>query len=228
MSNQISLQANKLWQLISAPTTAAIYKQALSVTWTILQETGKLAWLVFCLVLVTLDWFWNNSIRLGRQTRAWFDRFDRTNDVVATEMGQEIMSSLKSNFNSLVTTARNQLGVSSQLSSDTGSDAGSAIVPAASAEIAPISTVSPMKRYEAASEDEPVVLSSGFMADTQGSAAENPSNSNEANSSETIETNAEPETVAVRAVSPKQKERVGEDEEVEQSALKEPNPSVNS
>lgn len=225
MSNQISLQANKLWQLISASTTAAIYQQALSVTWQILQETGKLLWLVFCLVLVGFDWFWNNSVRLGRQTRAWFDRFDRTNDVAAAEMGQEVMSSMKSSFSALLAKARKQLGVSSPSSMSTES----AIVPSPGGELAPISAIPQMMRYESAGEDEPVILGGGFMTSSQSNMEESSNSSSSAsNSGETIETNAEPETVAVKAVSPKQKEKVGEDEEVEDSPLKEPNPSVNS
>lgn len=224
MSNQVSLQANQLWRLLSAPTTAEIYKQAISLTWTILKETGKLLWLVFCMALVGFDWFWNNSIRLGRQARAWFIRFDRPNDIASEEMWQEIVSATQSSFGSLVTKARKQLG----LYSEPDMASAGAIVPAASAEIAPISAVSPMMRYEAVGEDEPVVLSGGFMTNSQGSAGENPSVSSETNSSNTIETSAEPETVAVKAVSPKQKEKVGEDEEVEHSPLKDPLPASNS
>jgi hypothetical protein len=226
MSNQISLQSNKLWQLISAPATVAVYKQALSVTWAILRETGKLLWLVFCLVLVAFDWFWNNSIRLGRKTRAWFSRFDRTNDAAAEEMWQEIVSSTQSSFNSLVTKARNQLGMSGQAnlgSMGTASlETESAIVPSTSAEIAPISAVPQMKRYEAAGEDEPVVLSGGFMSNHQDNMTEKLSNRSSElnNNNETVETNAEPETVPVKPVSPSQKDKVGEDEEVEHSPLK--------
>lgn len=228
MSNQISLQANKLWGLVSAPTTAAIYKQALSVTWTILKETGKLLWLAFCVFLVAFDGFWHNSIRMGRQSRAWINKFDRTNDMAGEEMWEEIVSSTRSSFSSLVTKARKQLGLYSEPDMGSGmSSASSAIVPSASAEIAPISAVSPMKRYEAASEDEPVVLSGGFMANGQGNSVDEPLTSSEGPTG-TIETNAEPETVAVQAVSPKQKEKVGEDEEVEHSPLKDVNPSVNS
>lgn len=217
MNNQASLQANQLWRLLSAPTTAAIYQQALALTWTILKETGKLIWLVFCMALVGFDWFWHSSIRLGRQARAWFNRFDRTNDVTAEELWQEIVSATQASFDSLVTKAKKQLG----LYSEPEMAAAGAIVPSVGAEITPISTVSPMKRYEAAGEDEAVVLSGGFMTSGQDSTNEKPSTSSEADSSNTIETNAEPETVAVKAVSPKQKERVGEDEEVEHSPLKE-------
>ncbi|WP_088893603.1 hypothetical protein [Leptolyngbya ohadii] len=229
MSNQISLQANKLWGLISAPTTAVIYKQALSITWTILKETGKLLWLVFCVFLVAFDWFWNNSIRMGRQSRAWMDKFDRTNDMASEEMWEDIVSSTRSSFNSLVTKARKQLGLYGEPDlSSVGSSTSGAIVPATSAEIAPISTVSPMKRYEAAGEDEPVILSGGFMANSQSSSAEESSMNSDENPSGTIETNAEPETVSVKSVSPKQKDKVGEDEEVEHSPLKDANSPTNS
>lgn len=228
MSNQISLQANKLWGILSSPTTAAIYKQALSVTWTILKETGKLLWLGFCVFLVAFDSFWNNSVRMGRQSRAWMDKYDRTNDMAGEEMWEEIVASTRSSFSSLVTKARKQLGLYSEPDmAFEMSSASSAIVPSASAEIAPISAVSPMKRYEAAGEDEPVVLSGGFMANGQGSSVDEPSISSEGPTG-TIETNAEPETVSVQAVSPKQKDKVGEDEEVHHSPLKESTPPANS
>ncbi|BAU41667.1 hypothetical protein [Leptolyngbya sp. O-77] len=71
MSKQLSDQANKLWTLITEPSTAKTYREALDVSWKILRETGNFLWLVLCLALVGIDWFLENSIAAGRKTRAW-------------------------------------------------------------------------------------------------------------------------------------------------------------
>ncbi|NJL67370.1 MAG: hypothetical protein HC894_12415 [Microcoleus sp. SM1_3_4] len=52
MSNQISTQANKFWQLVSAPNTRSTYQQAIAITGQILREAALLIWLTLCFVLV--------------------------------------------------------------------------------------------------------------------------------------------------------------------------------
>lgn len=68
---RIQAQANKLWQVISSPSTAKVYQQTLALTWSILKETGQLLWLVLCLGLVAGDWFWKKSYKVGQDTRVW-------------------------------------------------------------------------------------------------------------------------------------------------------------
>jgi hypothetical protein len=117
MSKPISDQANKLWQIIIAPNTADSYKQALGVTWTILKEAALLIWLVLCLVLVVFDWFWDNSIAAGQNTRAWFSRFtsDDTSQV-ASEMGKGLLAAGKTSLDYVVAQAREQVGLPAKAS----------------------------------------------------------------------------------------------------------------
>jgi len=70
---RIQTQANKLWQIISNPSTAKTYQQTLTLTWSILKETGQLLWLVLCLGLVAGDWFWKKSYQTGQDARGWVD-----------------------------------------------------------------------------------------------------------------------------------------------------------
>ena len=112
MSSQISSQANKLWQVITAPNTAEIYRQALAVTGKILKEASVLVWLVFCLVLVAFDWFWGRSIGLGQKARAWVNRFDSNNkNEMASQIGQSLAINSQSSLEYLVRQAREQLGL---------------------------------------------------------------------------------------------------------------------
>jgi DNA-directed RNA polymerase specialized sigma24 family protein len=112
MSNQISAQANKLWQTISAQETIATYRQALSLTGAIVRETAILVWLVLCLALVAIDWFWTSSISAGRQFRTWVDGFDKTDtQQFASEAGKALVSASKSSLLFTVSRAREQLGL---------------------------------------------------------------------------------------------------------------------
>lgn len=112
MSNQISSQATKVWQLVSDSNTVNSYKQALDVTWLILKETGILLWLVICLVLVAFDWFWANSIHLGRQTRNWWENLEhRDTNRLASEAGQTLVSLGKTGLAFTLAQAREQLGL---------------------------------------------------------------------------------------------------------------------
>ncbi|MBF2003871.1 MAG: hypothetical protein IGS38_24520 [Synechococcales cyanobacterium M58_A2018_015] len=115
MSNPISTQAHKLWQLLSAPSTASAYGQALSVTWTILKETALLLWLVLCLVLVAFDWFWHRSIAAGQRTRAWVDSLSaQDTNQMASRMGQGILAASQTSLQRLVAQARTQLNLPAQ------------------------------------------------------------------------------------------------------------------
>ncbi|WP_448602326.1 hypothetical protein [Thermoleptolyngbya sp.] len=121
MSKQLSDQANKLWTLITEPSTAQTYREALEVSWKILRETGNFLWLVLCLALVGIDWFWENSIAAGRKTRAWVD--DLTNaekaspeQLLTPETGKKLLDSSKSMLDSAIAAARKQLGLTEKSS----------------------------------------------------------------------------------------------------------------
>jgi hypothetical protein len=116
MSKQLSDQANKLWTLITEPSTAKTYREALEVSWKILRETGNFLWLVLCLALVGIDWFWENSIAAGRKTRAWVNNLTAEKpspeQLLTPETGKKLLDSGKSTLDSVVAAARKQLGLS--------------------------------------------------------------------------------------------------------------------
>jgi uncharacterized membrane protein YdfJ with MMPL/SSD domain len=120
MNQQISSQASKLWQTLSAPHTVENYKQALAVTWNILKEAGVLIWLVFCLFLVAIDWFWTFSINAGRNFRTWINSFDNESDSsqIASQVGKNLLGSSSAAMQYAVTQARQQLGLPAKPESD--------------------------------------------------------------------------------------------------------------
>lgn len=116
MSKKLSDQANKLWTLITEPSTAKTYSEALNLSWKILRETGNFLWLVLCLALVGFGWFWENSIAAGRKTRAWVNDLTTAEkpspeQLLTPETGKKLLDSSKSMFDSAITAARKQLGL---------------------------------------------------------------------------------------------------------------------
>jgi hypothetical protein len=116
MSSPVTVQANKVWQLLTASSTANTYKQAIDVTWMILKQTAQLLWLVFCLVLVAGDWFWKQSIAAGQKTRTWVDNWGASPaspssdpGETAAQMWQNFLVSSQSASQSLLARARQQL-----------------------------------------------------------------------------------------------------------------------
>jgi hypothetical protein len=115
--DKIKEQANKVSQLVFASETGAAYQKTLALTWAILRETGVLLWLVVCLVFVGSDWFWHNSIRLGRSARSWYTSFSQepqSSEQSFTATGQSLVEVGKSGAAYLLTQARQQLGLSEQ------------------------------------------------------------------------------------------------------------------
>lgn len=114
MTSPVSAQANKLWQLLTAPSTATAYQQAFQVTKTILSETLQLLWLLLCLVLVAGEWFWQKSIATGKATRNWVN--DLTEPKTSMESGQTLgqmwesfAASSRTNATALLAKAKQQL-----------------------------------------------------------------------------------------------------------------------
>ncbi|PZV14955.1 MAG: hypothetical protein DCF22_07895 [Leptolyngbya sp.] len=118
--DRIKTQANRLWQLISNPSTAATYQQTLGTTWAILKETGLLLWLVVCLVFVLGDWFWQASYATGQKTRIWIDNLQASTQEATTETsgsdllnktGQSLLSVGQTSFAAALAAAKGQLGI---------------------------------------------------------------------------------------------------------------------
>jgi hypothetical protein len=120
--DRIKTQANKLWQLISNPATAATYQQTLGTTWAMLKETGLLLWLVVCLVFVLGDWFWHASYVTGQKTRIWIDNLQASTEEPTPETsgsdllnktGQSLLSVGQTSFAAALAAAKAQLGIES-------------------------------------------------------------------------------------------------------------------
>jgi hypothetical protein len=108
---RIKAQWEKLWQILAQPTTFATYKEAGQITWTILQETGLLAWLGICLFLVAFEWFWKIAIASGRNFRNWFNGLEGSSDQIAAETGKALLSAGKNSLDYTISTAKAQLGM---------------------------------------------------------------------------------------------------------------------
>lgn len=122
--NKLKTQANKLWQLIFDPSTAATYQQTLGTTWAILRETGLLIWLVVCLVLVLGDWFWQASYATGQNTRTWVNNMqtsaqepiaDASSGDVLGKTGKSLLSAGRSSLAATLAAAKEQLGIDTEV-----------------------------------------------------------------------------------------------------------------
>ncbi|MGA7938026.1 MAG: hypothetical protein WCA35_31040 [Kovacikia sp.] len=112
MSKQIQTQADKLWKTVTDQSTVATYQQTLSITWSILKETGYLLWLVVCLGLVFGDWLWKTGYRTGWSFRGWLNDFEKPSaDQVLSETGKSIMELGKSTAANAIAAAKGQLGI---------------------------------------------------------------------------------------------------------------------
>jgi hypothetical protein len=113
--DKIKTQANKVGELVFAADTGATYQKAFALTWNILRETGVLLWLVICLVFVGGEWFWKNSVSLGRSARDWYEGLQAPSSPEesksAAEMGQSALTALGTGAETLLYKAKTQLGM---------------------------------------------------------------------------------------------------------------------
>ncbi|MFH7241928.1 MAG: hypothetical protein ACHWZW_03655 [Spirulina sp.] len=113
--DKIKEQANVVSQLVFSGDTGEIYKKMFNRTWEILREAGVLVWLVVCLTFVGGEWFYRNSVSLGRSTRVWYTNFStKSAEAEAPSMeatGEALLGSLKSGTAYLLSQARQQLGL---------------------------------------------------------------------------------------------------------------------
>ncbi len=116
---RIKNQANTLWQLLTAPSTANAYQQAIALTWSILKETAQLLLYVFFLTVVLGEWFYRTATNAGRNTRTWIETLQ--NQPTPTEAkdpsqllqdtGKSLLAAGQSSLTQVLNTAREQLGL---------------------------------------------------------------------------------------------------------------------
>jgi hypothetical protein len=113
--DKIKQQANTVSQLVFSAETGEAYKKTLGLTWDILRETGILIWLVICLTFVGGEWFYRNSVQLGRNARLWYNSLgekpEGSEAEAAASTGEALLSSVKSGTTYLLSRARDQLGL---------------------------------------------------------------------------------------------------------------------
>ena len=113
--DKIKQQANTVSQLVFSAETGETYKKTLSLTWDILRETGILIWLVICLTFVGGEWFYRNSVKLGRHTRLWYNSLGEKTEAseaeAAASTGEALLASVQSGTSYLLSRARQQLGI---------------------------------------------------------------------------------------------------------------------
>lgn len=112
MSNRIQAQATKLWQTIAAPETATTYRHSLDLTWTIVQEAAYLFWLVLCLGLVFVDWFWRWGYRSGSDLRNWVNNIEEPDpNRMLSSTGESLVTVGKTGVVKALNAAKAQLGI---------------------------------------------------------------------------------------------------------------------
>lgn len=120
--NRIQSQADKLWQLLISPDTAAAYGRVVAITLNIVKEAALLVWLTICLVLVVFEWGWHSSIAAGRGLRGWWDNtvnnMQGSNDQIASEAGKALLTAGKNSLDFTLTQAKSQLGISAEMAED--------------------------------------------------------------------------------------------------------------
>ncbi len=117
MITVIQSQAAKLLKILTSATTLETYKQALSLTWTIIQETGRLLWLLSCAVLVGFAWLLGTSLWAGKTFRTWTTQLEQPsagsvsmNDRIL-QLRDGFVTASKTSMNLALTTAMGQLGI---------------------------------------------------------------------------------------------------------------------
>lgn len=71
--NPINYQAIELWQTLSDKETTLTFQQAAIKTWKLLQQAGRLLFLVSLLFVVIVVWLWSVAYRSGKDFRYWLE-----------------------------------------------------------------------------------------------------------------------------------------------------------
>ena len=106
-------QAAKVWGLLTSSDTYGAYRSAIVVTWNILKESLLLFWLLFCLLLVLIDWLWSNGRALITSIINWFSAIGEPSsaNTIASEASKSIAAVSKTGLQGLFSQARTQLGL---------------------------------------------------------------------------------------------------------------------
>lgn len=178
--DKIKAQADKLWQLVSNPSTGNAYKQTLALTWSILKETGLLLWLVVCLVLVLGDWFWQYSFTAGQNARVWLNELQTksASDASSSEAapssgnfwaatGKSLLTAGQNSVNAALNTARGQLGMAALPIPATPAPAAPKPTPAIAPELSPLVVDEPLMNEPKVPPVEPVTSSDNSVIITE-------------------------------------------------------------
>ena len=71
--NPINYQAIELWQTLSERDTILTFRQAGIKAWQLLQQAGRLLFLLSLLFFVVVIWLWSVAYRSGRDFRYWLE-----------------------------------------------------------------------------------------------------------------------------------------------------------
>jgi hypothetical protein len=122
MTKQVLSQAAKLREILANPQTATTYRQAGTLTWSIIRETGLLVWLVICLVLVAGEWLVKNTNQVVDSVQTWLETSDQPQpDAAASKSTEErfsetsktVLEASKTGLTKAVALAKSQLGIES-------------------------------------------------------------------------------------------------------------------
>jgi hypothetical protein len=117
MNNQVSAQLNKLRQIVFTRDTVVTLGQSIRILITLLQETLKLLWLVFCMVLVGFEWAGKQAIAAGQSLKTWSTRLpemnsEQTASELAVETGKTLLTTAQRAIEQMMTHAKQQVGLS--------------------------------------------------------------------------------------------------------------------
>lgn len=112
MSQQLQSQATQWWQTVASQKTIKTYQDTAQITWSILQETLKLAWLILCLGLVLFGWLWQESTSSGQRLKTWIDGLEEPKaNAIWLDTKNFVLEKVQVASLSVLNQARTQLGL---------------------------------------------------------------------------------------------------------------------
>jgi hypothetical protein len=115
MSSQLIDQVTVWWKTVSDKDSLGTFQKTILFIWNIVRETGKLLWLVLCLGLVLGTWIWTSSKTSSQKLQAWYESIpEPKSEHVWAEVSQFLASAGRTTATSMMTQAREQLGLSAE------------------------------------------------------------------------------------------------------------------
>jgi hypothetical protein len=93
--NPIQYQTIELWQNLSDADTGKIYQKALLKSWQLLQQIGRLLFLLFLLVAAICIWVWSVGFQSGRLFRQWLNVEEPTPQDIVLKFSDTLLLPLK-------------------------------------------------------------------------------------------------------------------------------------